>query len=123
MIKQHDGEGTTMYKYTGCPACKSKKRHFEERCKEAIKMGVAKPGFLVPLAYGERLVADPALEKLAPLGTEIPTITYATEICKDCGCHYSPMVITGKSKKQLTTGAEQAKQTGKPKIWKPGDPV
>ena len=64
-------------------------------------------------------LGDPEMLKAAPLGAEAPFVTSATEICEGCGVHYSPMVITGKRKKeQIITQAE-----GKAALWKPGDPI
>jgi len=110
--------GMTKYTYAKCPACGSKKRHYEDACERAIKMNVAPPGYLVPFSYNERIIADPIKEAVLPLGAELPSITSALEICKQCGCVYAPMVITGKAKKSLTTGGEQAKE--RPKIYLPG---
>lgn len=101
MEKTSDGAGTTKYRYTKCPACGSKKRHYEEACEKAIKMGVADKGYLVPFLYDNRPIKDPGKEASIKVGDEVPTITAAVEICKDCGCVYAPMVITGKAKKTL----------------------
>ena len=121
MKKETDGKGNTFYKYVKCPACGSKKRHYEEGSKKAIEMGVAKPGTLMPYQYDNQIMGDPALVASAPIGTEIPSITTALEVCKDCGCVYAPMVITSKVKKQLATPAQQAKKDDKPKLYLPGD--
>lgn len=102
MMKETDKEGNTKYQYGKCPACGSKKRHYEDMCEKAIKAELAQPGFLVPYNYNSRVIADKLKLDAAPLGSEVPSIASATEICKDCGCVYAPMVITGKAKKTLT---------------------
>ena len=101
MEKTTDGEGTTQYRYPKCPACGSKKRHYEEASEKAIKMGVADKGFLVPMIYDNKTIMDPTKQASIKVGDEAPTMTAALEICKDCGCVYAPMVITGKAKKTL----------------------
>jgi len=101
MIKETDKDGTTKYKYVKCPACGSKKRHFERMSEEAIKIGMAKPGHLEAYDHVNRVVADPAKLAVAPIGSEAPSIVVATEICMDCGCVYAPMVIRAKAKKTI----------------------
>ena len=114
MIKETDEDGNTKYTYVKCPACKSKKRHYEDASNKAVKMGVAPAGFLEAFTYNSRAIADPVkLNALKP-GEEAPLMVSALEICKGCGCVYAPMVISGKVKKTLTTGVEQAKKDGKP---------
>ncbi len=112
MEKETDKQGNTKYKYPKCPACGSENRHFEKMSEEAVKSGSAKEGFLIAYQHTNGIIADPQMEAILPLGSEIPAITVATDICVDCGCLYAPMVITGKAKKQL---AQQA-----PKIFLPG---
>ena len=122
MIKTSDDAGNVKYTYVKCPGCGSKKKHFEDISNKAIKMGVAKTGYLTALGYETQHVGMPSLIAIAPLGSEIPTITYALEICKACGMVYSPMVITGKAKKALTTPGEEKKKAGQTRLWRPGDP-
>lgn len=112
MIKEVDGQGNTVYRYVKCPACGSKKRHFEEMSEKAIKMDLAGKGYLEALIHQTRVVADPVKLAGQPLGAEAPSITFALDICKDCGMVYAPMVITGKAKKTLTP----------PKLILPGQP-
>ena len=103
MIKETDGEGTTVYKYPKCPACGSKKRHFEAISEKAIKMGTAPEGSPMPYNFDERTVVHPSKEARLELGSEAPKIQVATDICEDCGCVYATMVVTGKATKTLQT--------------------
>ena len=112
MIKETDKEGNTKYQYVKCPACGSKKRHYEKVSEKAAEADLAKPGFLVPFNYDSRVVAEKMKLDIAPIGTGAPSITTATEVCMDCGCVYAVMVITGKAEKTL------AKEP--PKIFLPG---
>ena len=98
MIKETDDQGSNKYKYVKCPACGSKKRHFEGLSETAIKMRSAKPGYLIAFMLENRLIGDPEIIRSLPLGTEIPSVISAIDICMDCGCVYAPMVITGKAK-------------------------
>lgn len=120
MQKQTDGQGNTIYKYDKCPACKSKKRHYEDISGKAVEMGLAPDGYLVAYLYDNRPIGDETKLKVAKMGEQAPFITSATEICKDCGNVYAPMVITGKMTKHIVT---QGELEGKPALWKPGDPA
>ena len=111
-----DGQGNTQYRYSKCPACGSKKRHFEEQCEKAIKMDVAPVDFIMAYEHDVRPIAEAQTFKGKPLGTEFPTIMVATDICKDCGCVYAVIVITGKDTKQTQTSTSKLD-----KLWKPGD--
>lgn len=118
MIKETDNEGTTKYTYVKCPACGSKKRHYEHASEKAIKMGIAEAGFLMPYMHDNRAVVDPRKDRFLPTGTEAPTVISATEICMECGCVYAPMVIQAKGKKIMVD--KQGKNISKPIIHLPG---
>lgn len=112
MIKETDKQGNTKYQYVKCPACGSKKRHYERISAEAIKAGTVGPEFLIPFQHDSRLVVESIKEATLPVGSEVPSIMAATEICMDCGCVYAPMVIIGKAKKSITTKGQE-----KPKLY------
>lgn len=116
MIKEKAKDGSTVYKYVKCPVCGSKNRHTEKMCEKAIKAGTVAPGFIVAFIYDHKMLIDPIKEASLPVGAEIPAITIAAEVCRDCGCVYAPLVITGKAKKSVTTDSA----SGKKKIWLPG---
>ena len=120
MLKTQNKDGSTTYKYTKCPACGSKKRHFEEQSEKAIKMDVAPVGFITAFHHDVRAVADAPTFERKPIGTEFPKIMAATDICKGCGCIYSPLVIAGKDKKTIEMDAGNG---GGKKLWTPGDPI
>ena len=92
-------------------ASKYQKRHYEDVCEKAVKAGVARHGYLVPLGYDSRPILESVAEATIPVGASVPSITSATEICMDCGCVYAPMVIISKAKKIVAPT----------KLWKPGD--
>lgn len=101
MIKQQDSEGNMVYTYPHCPACRSKKRHFEKMCEKAVKAGTGKPGVDAPFQQFTRNFVDRSLEPTLPVGTEVPSIQLKTDICMDCGCVYAVIVVHTKATKTL----------------------
>ena len=103
MIKTTDEAGNTKHQCVKCPVCGSKKKHYEEASKRAIKMGLAKSDYLTCLLFNNQIMVDPAMETSVKEGDTIPTMLSAIDICYDCGCVYAPMVIAGKGKKAFAS--------------------
>lgn len=119
MKRQVDKDGTITYKYPQCPACKSKRRHYEEVSKKGVKLGTVKPGLTMPFRFKSQIMADPTIEATLPMGAEVPIIQTAEDICMDCGCVYVALAKIQRAKKDTQTVESPATQKAK-KLWRPG---
>lgn len=94
-----DKDLTREFKH--CPACGSEDRFFEQLGKEIKERGIAREEWNMHLDVKSGVVVDQAKEAAIPIGSEVPSYGFATDICMDCGCIYAIGISRGNVKKQV----------------------
>ncbi len=90
-----------MKEFKHCPCCDSEERFFEELVKEVKERGIARKEWNMHLVVGSGVVVDPAKQDLIPIGSEVPSFGYATDICMVCGCIYAVGISRSNVKKSV----------------------
>ena len=75
--------------FTTCPACGSEDRFFEVMGNELKERGLAREEWGMHLDVKQGVVVDQTKEAAIPIGSEVPSFIFKTDICMDCGCVYA----------------------------------
>jgi len=85
--------------FTKCPQCGSEERFLEQLGQELKERGLARPEWSFHMDVREGLVIDQTKEAAIPIGSEVPSYGFKTDICMDCGCMYAVDITRGDIKK------------------------
>lgn len=91
--------------FTKCPACGSEDRFFESIANELKQRGLAQKGWNFALDSKQGVVGSKQMMDNLPIGSELPTFQFETDICTDicmeCGNIYATKFIRGQAKRGL----------------------
>ncbi len=103
--------------FESCPACGSKDRFFESMGKEVVERGLARPNWRYCLDSKEGVAVDPTREATIPIGSEMPSWGYQSDVCLDCGNIYVIRLNRDGAKKSIQQAGPQV--PGMPRINNP----
>ena len=84
-----------------CPCCGSEDRFLEQLGNELKERGLARDEWNFHMDVKQGVVIDPAKEAAIPIGSEMPSYGFQTDICMDCGCLYAVDITRSDVKKSI----------------------
>ncbi len=75
--------------FTKCPCCESENRFLEQLGDELKERGLARQEWNFHMDVKQGVVIDQTKEAAIPIGSELPSYGFITDICMDCGCIYA----------------------------------
>ena len=85
--------------FSKCPCCESELRFCEQLGLEMKERGLAREEWNFHYDVKEGVVIDQQKEVAIPIGSEVPSFGFITDICMDCGCIYVVDLRRGNVKK------------------------
>ena len=87
--------------FSKCPSCGSEDRFLEQLGNELKVRGLAREEWAFHMDVKSGPVIDRQKEASIPIGSEVPTYNFITDICMDCGCIYAVDIARGDVKKSI----------------------
>ncbi len=87
--------------FSKCPCCGSEDRFLEQLGNELKERGLARDEWNFHMDVKQGVVIDPAKEAAIPIGSEMPSYGFQTDICMDCGCLYAVDITRSDVKKSI----------------------
>ena len=87
--------------FTKCPCCGGEDRFLEQLGNELKARGLAREDWNFHLDVKQGVVVDPTKAEAIPIGSEVPSYGYMTDICMDCGCVYAVDLTRNDVKKTI----------------------